>query len=86
VKVGRQKLHCIERARSSYPVIAGLGRRARWRLGEVRRELALSLLKEGRSAQGIVSLLRSLVEDPRGVGELLRIGRRKVLRSGEAVP
>jgi glycosyltransferase involved in cell wall biosynthesis len=76
VRVGEQKLHCLQSACRQYPSLRPSGRR---RLGEVRRELAISLLKAGDVLRGCAALGRSLVEDPRGgARDLLRIVRRKL--------
>lgn len=78
VRVGRQKLACLRRARERYSALRFLGRAARRRIGDVRRELALSLLRDGSVGAGSAQLLRSLLEDPAGLGDLARIARRKL--------
>lgn len=81
VRVGRQKLACLHRAAERYSALRSLGRAARRRLGDARRELALSLLRQGSLGAGMVELLRSLLEDPAGLGDLARIAGRKLARS-----
>jgi glycosyltransferase involved in cell wall biosynthesis len=71
VRVGRQKLRCVELALKRCPA---LRRRARSRLGEVRREIAFSLLREGDLGQGAWMLIRSLADAPSGVRHVLRLG------------
>lgn len=80
-RVGLKKLACVEEALRTYPRLATLGGRSRRRLGEVRRELSLSLLRDGKWLQGGGLLLRSLAEDPGGLADLGRIGWRKMSRS-----
>ena len=80
VRVGSQKLRCLELTRQRYPEVAALGRRYVRRRGEVRRELSISLLRDGRLVEGIVGLARSLGEDPAGLRDLARIASRKVGR------
>lgn len=77
-RVGRKKLEVVEEAIRRYPQLAALGGRKRRRRGEVRRELALSLLRDRRGLEGGAGLLRSLAEDPGGLADLVRIGRRKL--------
>ena len=81
VRVGTQKLRCIELTRQRYPEVGGLGRRYVRRRGEVRRELSISLLRDGRLVAGIVGLARSLGEDPAGLRDLAQIARRRFRRS-----
>ena len=78
VRVGEKKLQCVREARARHPEVARLGARARRREGEVRRELAIDRLKQGQLLRGLLDLARSLVEDPRGVADLLRILGRKL--------
>jgi glycosyltransferase involved in cell wall biosynthesis len=77
-RVGRKKLEVVEEAIQRYPQLAALGGRKRRRRGEVRRELALSLLRDGRRIEGGAGLLWSLAEDPGGLADLVRIGKRKL--------
>jgi len=84
VRVGRQKLACLQRARGRYSAPGLRGHPGRRRLGEARRELSLSLLREGALLEGGVQLARSLVEDPAGFSDLLRIARRKVAGASHA--
>jgi glycosyltransferase involved in cell wall biosynthesis len=77
-RVGRKKLEVVEEAINRYPRLAALGGRMRRRRGEVRRELALSQLRDRRLLEGGAGLLRSLTENPGGVADLIRIGRRKL--------
>jgi glycosyltransferase involved in cell wall biosynthesis len=81
VRVGRQKLACLLQAWNRFPALGVLGERARRRIGEVRRELALSLLREGRTGEGSLQLGRSLWEDPTGIADVSRILRRKLTGS-----
>jgi hypothetical protein len=78
VRVGEKKLSCLRRAARSYAELRAHPPAIRRRLGEVRLELALSLLREGRLRRGSVELARSCVEDRAGFGSLLRILGRKV--------
>jgi glycosyltransferase involved in cell wall biosynthesis len=78
VRVGRQKLRCLEEARARYPALRSLPGQGRPRIGEARRELALSLLASGRIGEGTAALTRSLLEDPAGFAELGRIWKRKL--------
>jgi glycosyltransferase involved in cell wall biosynthesis len=80
VRVGRQKLRCLEEALVRYSTLRSLPRRGRRRIGEARRELALSLLASGQIREGTPALGRSLLEDPAGLVELGRIWRRKLGR------
>ena len=77
-RVGRKKLEVVEEAITRYPRLAALGARKRRRRGEVRRELALSLLRDRQLLEGGAGLLRSLGENPGGLADLVRIGRRKL--------
>src|SRR5262245_2754032 len=87
VRVGEKKLFCLQRALVLHPELRAQGGRARRRIGEVRRELALSLLGRGSFAGGGRELVRSLVEDPRGVRDLARVLTRKLGRvAGAARP
>jgi glycosyltransferase involved in cell wall biosynthesis len=79
VRVGRQKLLCLQRARERYGP-ARLGPRVTRRIGEVRLELSISLLRERRLGEGGLQLARSLVEDPGGTADLLRAARRRLGR------
>jgi glycosyltransferase involved in cell wall biosynthesis len=78
VKVGVQKLRCLERAVERSPGLVGSTEAARHRLGEARRELAISLLRDRKFLRGGFELVRSLVGDPRGFAVLLSIVGRKV--------
>lgn len=78
IRVGERKLRCIELAEERYEGIRALGRRVRRRRGEVRRELAIALLKQRRLTAGLPALLHSLVEDPGGLRDLSRIGARRL--------
>lgn len=80
VRVGEQKLFCVERAQVLWPRIAEMGGRARRRRGEVRRELAIAQLKNGQFRHGAAALLRSIAEDPRGLGEIGRSLWRRLAR------
>ena len=86
VRVGRQKLRCVQQARARYPELDAVAHVARRRLGEVKRELALSLLKDGGYREGAALLCRSLAEDPAGWADLLRIAGRRVRRWGGTPP
>lgn len=78
VRVGRQKLACLCGASDRYPALHTLGRGTRRRIGDARRELAVSLLREGALGEGAAQLARSLLEDPAGLGDLARIALRKL--------
>lgn len=78
VRVGEQKLRCLERALSTYAEIRRLGPTAKRRMGEAKRELGLSMLRDGQVLGGAGQLARSLSEDPWGVGEIARIATRKL--------
>ena len=78
VRVGRQKLRCVELSAQRFPALRALGRRLRRRRGEVRRELALSQVKAGEVVGGLGQLVLSLAEDPAGLGDLARIAGRKL--------
>jgi glycosyltransferase involved in cell wall biosynthesis len=80
VRVGRQKLRCIEQARTQHAELRALGARARRRVGEARRELAFALLREGVVLAGLGAMARSLVEDPPGAREVLRVAARRLRR------
>jgi glycosyltransferase involved in cell wall biosynthesis len=77
-RVGRKKLEVVAEALRTYPALAALGVRGRRRRGEVRRELALSVLRDGHWVEGGSLLMRSLAEDPAGVADLARVARRKI--------
>jgi hypothetical protein len=79
-----KKLACIEDAMRQYPQLDRLGSRRRRRLGEVRRELSLSLLRDGQWLRGGSLLARSLFEAPGGFADLGRIAARKLTGSGPA--
>jgi GT2 family glycosyltransferase len=81
VRVGRQKLRCLERTHAQHAEIRNLGARATRRFGEVRRELAFSLLRDGEIGAGLVALTRSLSEDPGGAAEVARVGARRLRRA-----
>jgi glycosyltransferase involved in cell wall biosynthesis len=81
IRVGKQKLRCIELALARYPSLRDLGRRARGRRGEARRELAIALLQQGLLKDGIAELLRSLQDDPGGVRDLAGISVRRLRRT-----
>jgi len=80
VRVGLKKLLCLEAALDRDPRLLRLGCRARWRLGEVRREIALARIGQGEWVAGSVMLTASLAQDPGGLLELVRIGRGKLRR------
>lgn len=80
IRVGTQKLRCIELSWRRYPQVRALGRRYIQRRGEVRRELAIGLLRGGRIRAGMISLARSLCEDPAGLRDLARIAARRFAR------
>jgi len=81
VRVGLQKLRCLKAAMRRHPQLWRLGLRVLWRLGEVRREIALARIGQGDRIAGGVLLAASLALDPRGPAELFRIGRRKLQRA-----
>jgi hypothetical protein len=81
VRVGRQKLRCLERTHAQHEEIRRLGWRATRRFGEVRRELAFALLRDGDFGAGLAALTHSLVEDPAGAVEMARVGARRIRRT-----
>jgi glycosyltransferase involved in cell wall biosynthesis len=82
VRVGEKKLACVQLAVNRYPPIAALGVRAKVRRGEVRRELAIELLRSRRLVRGTWQIVRSLIEDPEGgINDIRRILRRRVRRA-----
>ena len=85
VRVAVRKLECLERTRGRYPALASLGARSRQRLGEVRREMAFALLREGRLGHGLGTLAKSLLEDPLdGLADLGRVAARKLASARSA--
>jgi glycosyltransferase involved in cell wall biosynthesis len=81
VRVGLQKLRCLNTTLRRHPRLGRLGYRAVRRLGEVRREIALARIGQGDRLAGAVMLAASLIQDPAGLWEILRIGRDKLRRS-----
>lgn len=81
VRACRMKLRCTVLARKRYSAIQELPGAGRMRQGEVRRELAIALLRDGRAFAGLAELLRSLAEDPRGLNEIVRLTVRKLLKN-----
>jgi glycosyltransferase involved in cell wall biosynthesis len=81
IRVGMQKLRCVELTWGRYPQVRALGRRYTQRRGEVRRELSISLLRAGRVGAGLLAMARSLCEDPAGLRDLARIAARRFARS-----
>ena len=81
VRVGEQKMRCVTRALERYPVLRNSGLRIRRRLGEVQREMGLAMVRDGQPLGGSGRLLQSIVRDPRGVEDLLRIACRKLRRA-----
>ena len=77
IRVGMQKLRCVELSRERYPQVRALGRKYTRRRGEVRRELSISLLREGRVVAGVLAVARSLCEDPAGLRDLAHIAARR---------
>lgn len=80
VLVQEQRLRCLLSASSRSKELQQWGRRAQARIGEVRRELALTQLKARQPRAGMVQLLRSLREDPSGLVELGRVALRWLRR------
>jgi glycosyltransferase involved in cell wall biosynthesis len=88
VRVGTMKLKCLARARRDSLELRGLGVRARRRIGEVRRELAIALLRTGAWSMGTMILALSFLEDPAGLRDIFGIVRRRFTRrrSGALAP
>jgi glycosyltransferase involved in cell wall biosynthesis len=86
VFVQEQRLRCLLEALDRSPELRRLGTRAEERVGEVRRELALTHLKARHFRAGITSLLRSFWEDPEGVFEVRRIALRWLRRQTRREP
>jgi glycosyltransferase involved in cell wall biosynthesis len=80
VVVGIQKLRCLRRAAEDHPGLVGAPAARKHRIGEARRELAISLLRDRKWLNGVWELLRSLVDDPGGLAVLLGIVGRKLRR------
>jgi hypothetical protein len=74
----KQRLRCILDAVSRSRELHELGRRARVRVAEVRRELALTHLKAREPLAGTWQLLRSLGEDPTSILDVVDLTRRKL--------
>lgn len=86
VFVQEQRLRCVLMALERSEELRRLGTKARTRVGEVRRELALTQLKAWQCRAGVGQLLQSLGEDPSGVFELSRIVRRWFRRRASSKP
>jgi len=87
VRVGQQKLRCLELATERFGRLAAPPGVARRRRGEVRGEIAFALAKEGRPFAAALTMLRALLESPAAeVRELNRLlGRRLRRLQGSAL-
>ena len=80
VRVCEQKLRCLEEAFERYSALRTPEARARERLAEVRQELGVSLVKEGRRLRGLTELARAALLHPRGTKQVVGMARRRMGR------
>lgn len=80
VKVGKEKLRCLQLAIERNPEILALGSRASRRLSEVKLELAITQIRAGRIGAGMKSAMGAFLGSPALAIESLRLGKRKARR------
>lgn len=85
IKVGREKLRCLQLALERNPEIRSLGPAAAGRLAEVTMELAITQMKAGQVGAGVASAMRALLTSPGQARDLMQMGRRKLQRALGAV-
>ncbi len=81
IKVGREKLRCLQLALERNPEIRALGSQVSRRLSDVRFELAITQIKAGHTVAGIKSALLAFLISPELTFEALRLGMRKAQRA-----
>ena len=81
IKVGREKLRCLQLALERNPEIRALGSRAHRRLSEVKLELAVTQIRAGKIGIGMKSALEAFLSSPTLTFEALRLGKRKARRA-----
>ena len=84
VRTCTKKVKSLEIALRRNPELRALGRRARRRLADARFELAVALLKNGSVWEGLLALLRSLLDHPAQSLEVARLVWGKARRWGGA--
>lgn len=85
IKVGREKLRCLQLALERNPELRALGAQVARRLSDVMLELAITQIHAGQTAGGLKSALQAFVNSPALAIEALRLGRRKARRAMGAV-
>jgi glycosyltransferase involved in cell wall biosynthesis len=78
VKTQVKLIEALETAASREPERLGTSPAVRRRLAEVRMELGMCEIKEGRRGRGAVTIARSVLESPSQMREIKRIGGRKL--------
>ena len=81
IKVGKEKLRCLQLALERNPEIRALGPRAHHRLSEVKLELAITQIRAGKIGIGMKSALEAFLSSPTLTFEALRLGKRKARRA-----
>ncbi len=85
IKVGKEKLRCLQLALERNPEIRALGPQVARRLSDVRLELAITQIRAGRTADGLKFALQAFLASPALTVEALRLGKRKAQRAMGAV-
>lgn len=85
IKVGREKLRCLQLALERNPEIRALGSQVSRRLSEVRLELAITQIQAGQTAAGVKSAMQAFSTSPAMISEAFRFGKRKAQRAMGAV-
>jgi glycosyltransferase involved in cell wall biosynthesis len=80
VKTQVELIRALDRAAAKTPELLTDKAKVKERLAEIRLELGMSEVKEGRKGAGFKTMLRSVASDPKQVGTLARIGTRRIKR------
>jgi glycosyltransferase involved in cell wall biosynthesis len=79
VKVGVEKLRCLQLALKRNPELHALGSGVSRRLSEVKLELAVTQIRAGKIGAGLKSAMGAFLGSPALAIESLRLGKRKAL-------
>jgi hypothetical protein len=85
IKVGREKLRCLQRALACNPELRALGGEVGRRLADVMSELAICQFKAGQMGAGALTAMRALLASPGQATQWLKLGARKFHRNPEVV-
>lgn len=80
IKVGREKLRCLQQALERYPELRALGRAVDRRLAEVMVELAVSCAHTGDHKQAARMLSQAVVTNPAQILDVARLWGRRFRR------